>query len=137
MKEKSCPFCTDGKLIQGVRSLSFSYKGNSIKIDQPGQYCNSCDEGIVNGSDIKSTEKALHNFRAKIDGLLTTDEIRHIRSKLNLTQQQAAVFFGGGTNAFSRYERGEVRQTKALDQLLRLLDSHPELLDEVVRDEAA
>jgi HTH-type transcriptional regulator / antitoxin MqsA len=137
MKEKPCPFCNDGKLTQCVRPLSFNYKGSSIKIDQPGQYCNSCDEGIVHGSDIKATEKALHNFRAKIDGFLTTEEIRLIRSKLNLTQQQAAVIFGGGTNAFSRYERGEVRQTKALDQLLRLLDKHPHLLEEVPRDEAA
>ena len=29
------------------------------------------------------------------------------------------------------YERGETRQGKALDKLLRLLDRHPELLDEV------
>ena len=137
MKEKSCPFCVDGKLTQGVKSLSFNYKGSSIKIDQPGLHCSSCDEGIVNGSDIKATEKALHDFRANIDGLLTTDEVRKIRSKLNLTQQQAAVIFGGGPNAFSRYERGEIRQTKALDQLLRLLDKHPHLLDEIPRDEAA
>jgi HTH-type transcriptional regulator/antitoxin MqsA len=136
MKEKSCPFCTDGKLTQGVKSLSFNYKGSSIKIDQPGKHCNSCDEGIVNGSDIKATEKALHDFRAKIDGLLATDEVRQICSKLNLTQQQAAEIFGGGPNAFSRYERGEIRQTKALDQLLRLLDKHPHLLDEIPRNEA-
>ena len=137
MKDKSCPFCTNGELILKEKSISFKYKGNSIELNQPGQFCNSCDEGIVDGNDIKATEKALHNFRAKIDGLLTTDEVREIRTKLSLTQLQAAEIFGGGPNAFSRYERGEVRQTKALDQLLKLLNKHPHLLDEIPHDEAA
>lgn len=45
--------------------------------------------------------------------------------------------FGGGPNAFSRYERGGTFQPKALDALLRLLDRHPEFLDEVLLDKAA
>jgi HTH-type transcriptional regulator/antitoxin MqsA len=136
MENKSCPFCGKGKLARAKKTILFDYKGHSIELEQPGEYCDSCDEGIINGSDLKATEKELHDFRAKIDDLLTTDEVRRIRTKLGLTQHQAAEIFGGGPNAFSRYERGEVRQTKALDQLLRLLDRHPEQLDELTRSNA-
>lgn len=44
--------------------------------------------------------------KARIDGLLTPGEIKQIRMKLKLTQKQAATIFGGGVNAFNRYEKG-------------------------------
>ena len=55
-----------------------------------------------------------------------------VRKKLKLTQQQAAKLTGGGHNAFSRYERGEVQPMPAVVNLFKLLDKHPELLAEVV-----
>jgi HTH-type transcriptional regulator/antitoxin MqsA len=42
------------------------------------------------------------------------------------------VLTGGGHNAFSRYERGEVLPLPAVIKLLRLLDKHPELLKDIV-----
>jgi DNA-binding transcriptional regulator YiaG len=57
--------------------------------------------------------------------------IASIRKKLNLDQREAAELFGGGVNAFSRYENGRTKPPLALIQLLRLLDRHPDLLNEV------
>jgi HTH-type transcriptional regulator/antitoxin MqsA len=54
-----------------------------------------------------------------------------VRKKLNLDQRQAAEIFGGGINAFSRYENGKTKPPLALVKLLKLLDRHPELLKEV------
>jgi len=48
-----------------------------------------------------------------------------------LDQQEAAEIFGGGPNAFSRYENGRTKPGLALIKLLKLLDNHPELLPEV------
>jgi HTH-type transcriptional regulator/antitoxin MqsA len=58
-------------------------------------------------------------------------EIRRIRRKLGLSQIAAARLTGGGHNAFSRYERGEVAPLPAVITLLRLLDKHPELLKDI------
>jgi len=58
-------------------------------------------------------------------------EIRRIRRKLGLTQAAAARLTGGGHNAFSRYERGEAVPLPAVVNLFRLLDRHPELLEEL------
>ena len=59
-------------------------------------------------------------------GFITT-----VRKKLDLDQREAAEIFGGGVNAFSRYENGKTKPPLALVKLLKLLDHHPELLNEV------
>ena len=59
--------------------------------------------------------------------------IARVRRKLDLDQKQAAEIFGGGVNAFSRYETGRTKPPLALVQLLRLLDRHPDQLDELRR----
>jgi len=56
-----------------------------------------------------------------------------VRKKLKLTQHQAAKLTGGGHNAFSRYERGEVQPMPAVVNLFKLLDKHPDLLAEVAQ----
>lgn len=59
-------------------------------------------------------------------------EIRRIRKKLGLSQKTASSLTGGGHNAFSRYERGEATPLPAVVNLFKLLDKHPELLDELL-----
>lgn len=137
MKSRKCPMCGRGQLVRGIKKLSFKYHGQMISYDQPGEHCNKCDDGIVTGVDIGVTEKYIHDRQCEIDGYLTSDEIRKIRKNLSLTQKQAAEIFGGGPNAFSKYERGEIRQTKALDHLLRLLNKYPKYLSELKQDRAA
>lgn len=57
--------------------------------------------------------------------------ITRVRRKLDLDQRQAAELFGGGVNAFSRYENGKTKPPLALVKLFKLLDRHPDLLDEL------
>jgi len=57
--------------------------------------------------------------------------IASVRKKLDLDQREAAEIFGGGVNAFSRYENGKAKPPLALVKLLKVLDRHPELLSEV------
>ena len=52
-------------------------------------------------------------------------------SKFGLDQREAVEIFGGGVNAFSRYENGKTKPPLALVKLLKVLDRHPELLGEV------
>ena len=57
--------------------------------------------------------------------------IAQVRKKLALDQREAAEIFGGGINAFSRYENGKTKPPLALVKLLKVLDRHPDLLAEV------
>ncbi len=130
-KLEYCPFCGKEAYQHQVKPLKLQYKSHSITVNQPGYWCNKCGEGVIGGDDRKATQKELQAFRAKVDGLLTPDEAKTIREKLKLTQQKACDIFGGGINAFSRYERGETPIPKPLSQLLRLLGKHPNLLIEL------
>jgi len=51
--------------------------------------------------------------------------------KLKLSQREAGGLLKVGQSAFSKYERGLVEPSGPTSQLLRLLDHHPELIDEL------
>jgi HTH-type transcriptional regulator/antitoxin MqsA len=129
--KQHCPFCGELAYHHQIKPVTLHYKKQAIIIDQPGFWCDACQEGVIGGDDRKATQKALQTQRAEIDGLLTPDQIKRIREKLKLTQHKAALLFGGGINAFSRYERGETPLPKSLHQLLILLDKHPTLAAEL------
>lgn len=57
--------------------------------------------------------------------------IADVRKKLHLDQREAAEIFGGGVNAFSRYENGKTKPPLALVKLLKVLDRHHDLLAEI------
>ena len=54
-----------------------------------------------------------------------------VRKMLKLDQREAAEIFGGGVNAFSRYETGKTKPPLALVKLLQVLERHPDLLNEL------
>ncbi|MBT0652874.1 type II TA system antitoxin MqsA family protein [Geomobilimonas luticola] len=133
-----CPLCGTGNLVRESRDLMYSYGGRSTVVRQCGDFCTACNEGIFSTDESEKYLAALKEFRSEVDREpLVPSEVRRIRKKLGLTQREAGDIFGGGIRAFSQYERGETRQGKALDKLLRLLDHHPELLDELRTRDAA
>ncbi len=66
----------------------------------------------------------------RADGARDSRYFLHIQL-LKLDQRQAAEIFGGGPNAFSRYEIGKTQPPLALVQLLRLIANHPEVINEL------
>jgi HTH-type transcriptional regulator/antitoxin MqsA len=117
---KNCPLC-NGLLVKKSIPTEYTYKGSSFSIEQPQDYCEACQEGFLSHADIKATKAELADFKRRQDGLLTTKEIRSIRKKLHLTQEEASELFGGGVRAFYRYESGEITQSKSTDLILKLL----------------
>jgi len=125
-----CPICRDGNLQKKVDTETFEYKGNNFDYPNYITYeCQSCGEEIVDKKTLKESGRAIRDFYRQVDGLLTSQEIRRIReTKLCLTQDKASELLGGGVKSFARYENSEVIQSKAMDKLLRILDSDPSIL---------
>jgi HTH-type transcriptional regulator / antitoxin MqsA len=133
---KKCPACFLGTLEQRVKRTQFEYRGQTLEYDQEGAWCDRCGEGIVTGNEATANESILDDFIARVD-TEEAAELARIRKKLGLTQKEAAMIAGGGHNAFSRYERGEVKPVAAVVNLFRLLDRHPDLLNELKKRKAA
>lgn len=62
-----CPVCFNGTLRRGDKSEVFTYHGKSFSYTQPGDWCDKCDEGILNGEDLLSTEEEVFDFMQGID----------------------------------------------------------------------
>jgi len=127
---ETCPLCGNGKLAEKVVEERFTYKGRSIVVsDYHILECPGCGEAVVQRESARRAEKMLRDFGREVDGLLTASDIKRIRHKLHLTQEQMATVLGGGLKGFARYENGQVIQSRAMDNLLRILDSFPESLN--------
>ena len=131
-KEMSCHAC-GGKMHRDVKAVEIAYKGESMTVNLPGWYCASCDEAVHSGLDMEVSDKALHELKAKVEGLLTPHEIKEIRKRLKLSQAAAGKYLGGGPRAFQKYESGSVMVSKPMSNLLFLLNKQPAMLDELKR----
>jgi len=109
-----------------VRPMTLTYRGESITFEMPGWYCNASDESIHTGKDLKQSDRMLNRLKAKVESLLEPKEIRRIRKKLKLTQEQAGQLIGGGPRAFQKYETGDLLPSRAISSALTLLDHDPD-----------
>jgi len=129
----NCPNCGAASVVHETRDLPYTYKGQTTTIHGiEGDYCDACGDAVFSREAGDRYGAAVQAFIKQVNaGAGTPEFIRSVRKKLHLDQRQAGEIFGGGVNAFSRYETGKSEPSLALIKLLGLLDRHPELLDEV------
>ncbi|HQW37160.1 MAG TPA: type II toxin-antitoxin system MqsA family antitoxin [Usitatibacteraceae bacterium] len=130
-----CPSCGSAKLVREKRDIPYTYKGETTRIPSvKGEYCPACGEAVLGPAESARVSAAMLEFNKRVNAAMVDPAfIARVRTKLALDQKQAAKIFGGGVNAFSRYETGKTKPPLALVQLLRLLDRHPEQLEELRR----
>ena len=128
-----CPVCGAAELIHDTRDLPYTYKGETTTIPAvTGDFCPACAESILDAAESDRVLREMRDFSKQVNASIVDPEfIASVRKKLALDQREAAEIFGGGINAFSRYENGKTKPPLALVKLLKVLDRHPDLLDEV------
>jgi len=126
-----CLNCEKGDMVRGKKDTAIEYRGHRATVRAvDGWHCPACGEIEFVGNEGKRYAEALEKLRLKVDAEESA-ELARIRKKLKLSQRRAAAIAGGGVNAFSRYENGKARPVAAVMNLFRLLDKHPELIDEI------
>jgi HTH-type transcriptional regulator / antitoxin MqsA len=132
MKMK-CPICGKAKLVRGTRDIPYTYKGESTIIPSvTGDFCSACGESILDRNESMRIGELMKDFNKEVNASIVDPAfITRVRKKLKLDQREAAEIFGGGVNAFSRYENGKTKPPLSLVKLLKVLDRHPDLLSEI------
>lgn len=118
-------------LHRDIRPFVVTYKGRTKVVDLPGYYPASGDDGIHVGDDMDASDVALRTLKEEVEGIPSPATIRRVRKKLKLSQREAGGILKVGESAFDKYERGLVVPSGPTSQLLRLLDRHPELIEEL------
>jgi len=62
-KADICPE-TGEVMVRGVRSMPLEFKGEEVTFDMPGWYCESVDDGIHSGEDVKVSDHHLELLKA-------------------------------------------------------------------------
>lgn len=128
-----CPVCGAAELVHDTRDMPYIYKGETTTISSvTGDFCPACGEVVLNRECGDRYSDSIGQFQRQVNSEYVDPRyITQVRKKLDLDQRQAAEIFGGGVNAFSRYENGKTKPSVALVKLLKVLERHPDLLDEV------
>jgi HTH-type transcriptional regulator / antitoxin MqsA len=129
-KDPVCPE-TGKRMVRDTRPMTLTYKAHSVTISMPGWYCHESGESIHTGEDLKVSDAALKALKIRVEHLLAPEEVKRIRQKMGLTQRQAGSIIGGGPNAFQKYEGGETVVSKGISNFLRVLERHPEEIEEL------
>jgi len=126
-----CPKCEDTNCQTIKYSDTVDFRGMELDVENlEMSICSHCgykweskEQRECNNSIIRVSYAKIRDELREKDGLLSGYDITQIRQKFGLSQREAATLFGGGYNAFNKYESGEVLQSFAMDRLLRLTDA--------------
>ncbi|NMM82415.1 hypothetical protein B2J86_16005 [Acidovorax sp. SRB_14] len=123
--QELCPICGEGHVTAQVQMVESDYKGHKADLPLHYKLCDACTSDFAGAAESKLNKRVLMAFRKQVDQLLTGEEITALRKQYKLTQAQAALLFGGGPVAFSKYENDDVAQSESMDNLLRLVRRSP------------
>lgn len=128
-----CPICGRAELVHDTRDVPYTYKGESTIIPSvTGDFCPACCEAVFDKNESDHISSMMLEFNKQVNAsFIDPAYIASVRKKLALDQREAGEIFGGGVNAFSRYENGKTKPPLALIKLLKVLDRHPDLLSEI------
>lgn len=134
-----CPVCGAAELIHDTRDVTYAYKGQTTTIhDITADYCPACGDSVMDAENGDKYAEAIRDFQQEVNAsYIDPAFITRVRRKLRIDQREAAQLFGGGVNAFSRYENGRAKPPASLVKLLKLLDKKPELMKDLRDIDAA
>ena len=100
-----------------------------VQPTEPYEHCTVCGEDLITASEIDELLRQAIEIERREAGLLSSRDIREIRLDLALTQRRLERLLGVSEKTVTRWESGTVKQSAMADNFLRLLATHPELVD--------
>ena len=129
-----CPICEQGTLREIEEQSEVNYHGHTCHMPLLYSECDICGSETASAGQTRANKRAMMAFKKEVDGLLTGAQVRALRKRLGMSQEQAARVFGGGPVAFSKYEKDDVAQSEPMNNLLRLAAAFPFAVAWLARD---
>jgi HTH-type transcriptional regulator / antitoxin MqsA len=125
-----CTECDVGQLIPTIYADDFQHGSKVLHVENLECFlCDHCGADPIYADQIRRNQLKVADAKRSADSLWTSVDIISFRERYGLTQADASLLFGGGANAFSKYERGDVIQSVAMDNQLNLVATVPGALE--------
>ena len=122
---KTCTTC-GGSVVRSRSTYTAVVRQHTVPIEGVFLHCTECSEFFFAPGEVDAVMDRVAAVVRQEEGLLQPAEIRALRARLGMTQEEFEAFLGVGPKTVTRWEKGTVYQNKATDTLLRLLADVPE-----------
>jgi len=128
-KAITCPVCGENRLRvrEGATDIEID-GGVRVKVRSQSHECEACGSNMALSEDMRANARYVREATKAHRRMLTGTEVRSLRKRLGLSQDEAARLFGGGPVAFSKYENDEIVQSESMDRLLWIVGEFPWLV---------
>ena len=127
---EECPLC-GARYAISLRTVPFEgkYHHVAIHVDSVECYsCESCGEEFFNKAQSEALDSKLKSAARERLQVLSPERIAGLRRRLGLSQEELESLLGLGQKVVTRWETGRVIPGKATDDLLRLMERMPSVI---------
>ena len=127
MNPDRCSQCGQEAVEERVEDLLVKHNGKALSIRDRRMVCAACGNVSYRNTQISEHELAVASAIREMEGLLSPAELLSIRLKYRLKQTDMEQMLSTGPKTWTRWERGKIPQSKAADQLIRLIADDPDI----------
>lgn len=129
-KSENCPICELGKWEPKADEVHLIRHGRKTFEVDGLHYaiCNKCGtRGYLPGQR-KANQLLVQKFQETLPWYVSPSDVLAVREKYQLTQKQANEIFGGGSQGFSKWERGLTCPAGPTARLIKTALKYPEVM---------
>lgn len=133
---ESCPICELGKWqpksddVHLIRHGRKTYRVTGLHY----AICNKCGtRGYLPGQR-KANRLLVQKFQETLPWYVSPSDVLAVREKYRLTQKQANEIFGGGSQGFSKWERGIASPAGPTARLIKTALKYPEVMRTLAKE---
>ncbi len=115
-----CYRCGRSRLKAKLTRVQGEVRGEKFAVETEALVCGRCGFQVLTAEQSHAYARAVADAYRRKHGLLTSQELKDIRSRLHMSQAEFARYVGVGVASVKRWEAGLV-QDESHDRLIRLM----------------
>lgn len=120
-EKRLCTCCMEEHEVKTVLVMEHtSFKDVTVDYEASYLFCDKAEELFMNEQQMQENDLKMKDSYRKKTGLLTSSQIRDIRTRYGISQGDLCVLLGWGGKTITRYESHQV-QDRAHDTILKKL----------------